>query len=212
MPVAARKPLPRSIYAETARPAVPAPELDADRTVDVAVIGGGFTGLSAALHLAQRKVDVAVLEAHEPGWGASGRNGGQVNPGLKHDPDEVERDFGPDLGRRMVAFSGNAPNVVFDLIRRHQIACEARQSGTVRAAYAPRNAAEVRSTAEQCLRRDMPVELLESHAMARVTAPIVISAASSTGVAERSIRSAMRVALHKPRSRRARRSTAGRRC
>ena len=169
MPVAARKPLPRSIYAETARPAVPAPELDADRTVDVAVIGGGFTGLSAALHLAERKVEVVVLEAHEPGWGASGRNGGQVNPGLKHDPDEVERDFGPDLGRRMVAFSGNAPNVVFDLIRRYQIACEARQSGTVRAAYAPKNAAEVRGTAEQCLRRGMPVELLESDAMAKVT-------------------------------------------
>ena len=64
MPVAARKPLPRSIYAETARPAVPTPELDADRTVDIAVIGGGFTGLSAALHLAERKVEVAVLEAH----------------------------------------------------------------------------------------------------------------------------------------------------
>ena len=82
-----RKPLPRSLYAETARPAVATPPLDGDRRVDVCVIGGGFTGLSAALHLAQQGVDVAVLEAHEPGWGASGRNGGQVNPGLKHDPD-----------------------------------------------------------------------------------------------------------------------------
>jgi NADPH-dependent 2,4-dienoyl-CoA reductase/sulfur reductase-like enzyme len=77
-----RIPLPRSLYAETARPAVPTPPLDGDRRVSVAVVGGGFTGLSAALHLAERGVDVAVLEAQEPGWGASGRNGGQVNPGL----------------------------------------------------------------------------------------------------------------------------------
>ena len=62
--------------------------------VSVAVVGGGFTGLSAALHLAEQGVDVAVLEQHEPGWGASGRNGGQVNPGLKPDPDQVEADFG----------------------------------------------------------------------------------------------------------------------
>jgi glycine/D-amino acid oxidase-like deaminating enzyme len=164
----AARPLPPSLYADTARPAAAAPPLDGDRHASVAVVGGGFTGLSTALHLAAKGVDVVLLEANEPGWGASGRNGGQVNPGLKHDPDDIERDFGADLGGRMVAFSGNAPNLVFDLIRTNQIQCEARQGGTVRAAYAPRNAAEVRSTAEQCLRRGMPVELLEGdglHAM-----------------------------------------------
>jgi glycine/D-amino acid oxidase-like deaminating enzyme len=153
--------LPASIYAETARMAAATPPLAGDKKVDVAVIGGGFTGLSSALHLAEKGIEVAVLEAHEPGWGASGRNGGQVNPGLKCDPDQIEKDFGPDLGRRMVDFSSNAPNVVFDLIRRYQMECEARQSGTIRAAYAAKNADEVRSTAEQYLRRGMPVELLE---------------------------------------------------
>src|SRR6185312_17218835 len=122
----------------TARPAVATPPLDGDRRVDVCVIGGGFTGLSAALRLAEQGVDVAVLEAHEPGWGASGRNGGQVNPGLKADPDQVIADFGPNLGARMVALSGNAPNVVFDLIQRHQIACEALRSGTLRTAFRAR--------------------------------------------------------------------------
>jgi glycine/D-amino acid oxidase-like deaminating enzyme len=159
-----RKPLPRSLYADTARPAAATPPLDGDRRVDVCVIGGGFTGLSAALHLAQQGVDVAVLEAHEPGWGASGRNGGQVNPGLKHDPDQVEADFGPDLGRRMVALSGEAPNVVFRLIERHQIECDALQSGTLRAALAARDGAGVRASAGQWIRRDAPVELLESAA------------------------------------------------
>jgi glycine/D-amino acid oxidase-like deaminating enzyme len=157
-----RLPLPPSLYAETARPAIDTPPLDGDRRVDVCVVGGGFTGLSAALHLAEQGVDVAVLEAHEPGWGASGRNGGQVNPGLKHDPDQVEADFGADLGGRMVALSGDAPNVVFRLIERHQIECDALQSGTLRAACHTRDAAQVRATAEQYVRRGMPVELLES--------------------------------------------------
>lgn len=157
----ARLPLPPSLYAETARPAVATPPLDGDKRVSVAVIGGGFTGLSAALHLAEQGTDVTVLEAHEPGWGASGRNGGQVNPGLKHDPDQVEKDFGPDLGARMVAMSWDAPNVAFDLIRRHQITCEARQSGTIRAAYHDHTAADVRKSFEQGARRGMPVELLD---------------------------------------------------
>ena len=147
-PEPSRLPLPPGLYAETARLAPDTPPLDGDRRVSVAVIGGGFTGLSAALHLAQRNVDVAVLEAHEPGWGASGRNGGQVNPGLKYDPDTVERDFGTDLGRRMVALSGNAPNVVFDLIQKHQIECDALQSGTLRAAFQARSAEGLRVTAE----------------------------------------------------------------
>ena len=156
-----RKPLPRSLYAETARPPIETPPLDGDRRVGIAVIGGGFTGLSAALHLAEQSADVAVLEAQEPGWGASGRNGGQVNPGLKHDPDQVEADFGPDLGGRMVALSGDAPNLVFELIRRHQIVCAALQSGTLRAAYHRRGADSVRRSAEQGARRDMQVMLLD---------------------------------------------------
>ena len=65
------------------RGGIETPPLDGDRPVSVAIAGGGYTGLSAALHLALLGVDVAVLEAHEPGWGASGRNGGQVIPGLK---------------------------------------------------------------------------------------------------------------------------------
>ena len=73
-----RRSLPPSLYADTAHLAIATPPLDGDRRVSVAVIGAGFTGLSAALHLAEKGVDVVVLEAHEPGWRASGRNGGQV--------------------------------------------------------------------------------------------------------------------------------------
>jgi glycine/D-amino acid oxidase-like deaminating enzyme len=162
-------PLPPSLYADTARPAPETPPLDGDRTVSVAIVGGGFTGLSTALHLAEQGVDVAVLEAHEPGWGASGRNGGQVNPGLKHDPDKVEADFGPDLGGRMVKLSGNAPNVVFDLIQRHQIACESLQAGTLRVAFQNRTLGHLRQTAEQWMRRGNDVNLLDRDVISGLT-------------------------------------------
>ena len=161
--------LQRSLYAETARAAPETPPLDGDRPVSVAIVGGGYTGLSAALHLAEQGVDVAVLEAHEPGWGASGRNGGQVNPGLKPDPDQVEADFGADLGGRMVALSGNAPNVVFALIQRHQIACEALQSGTLRTAFGHRAPDGIRRTAEQWMRRSDAVSLLDRDVVSGLT-------------------------------------------
>lgn len=158
----APKPLPPSIYAETARLAVAAPPLEGSRTVSVAVVGGGFTGLSTALHLAERGADVALVEAHEPGWGASGRNGGQVKPGLKPDPDTVERDFGAELGGRMVRMAWNAPQFVFDLVQRHQIQCEALQSGTIRAATSDATVRGVEASLEQGIRRGMQVEFLDA--------------------------------------------------
>src|SRR3954463_25177 len=116
-----RLPLPPSLYADTAVAPISTPPLDADRDVAVAIIGGGFTGLSTALHLAEQGVQATVLEAQEPGWGASGNNGGQVNPGLKHDPDQIEKDFGAERGRRMIAFAYGTTDFTLDLIRRYQI-------------------------------------------------------------------------------------------
>lgn len=121
----------RSLWTATANPTPDCPVLKGAEETEVAVIGGGFTGLSAALHLAEAGVAVTLLEAETPGWGASGRNGGQVNPGLKEDPDAIEAKFGPDLGGRMVRLSGRAGDFVFDLIKRLGIDCAARQPGWI---------------------------------------------------------------------------------
>jgi len=161
--------LPPSLYAATAMPALTLPALDADRNVAVAIIGGGFAGLSTALHLAEQGVEATVLEAHEPGWGASGNNGGQLNPGLKLDPDTVEAEFGADLGARMIAFSYNTPAFTLELIRRLGIACDARQNGTLRAAYHEAHAKAVEATAAQCIRRGMPVRLLDRDELRQMT-------------------------------------------
>src|ERR1700689_202421 len=133
-----------NLYRDTVEPAAPSPPLAGDARADLAVVGGGITGLSTALHAAEQGAKVVLLEAEEPGWGASGRNGGQVNAGLKLDPDTVGRDFGAELGGRINALAGAAPQFVFDLVKRHAIRCEARQNGTLRAAVAAKHAAAIR--------------------------------------------------------------------
>jgi L-2-hydroxyglutarate oxidase LhgO len=82
--------LPASLWSATAIPGRVFPVLSGDLAADVVVVGAGFTGLSAGRHLAERGIRVAVVDAAEPGWGASGRYGSQVIAGLKHDPDKLE--------------------------------------------------------------------------------------------------------------------------
>jgi glycine/D-amino acid oxidase-like deaminating enzyme len=141
--------LPGSLWAATAEPQAPTSNLDGQLRADVAIVGGGYTGLSAALHLAEAGVDAVVLEAGEPGFGASGRNGGQVIPGLKHDPDTLVAMFGENRGRDLVAFAGETAERTFELIRRHAIACDARQSGWLQPAPDAAKLEKIYARAEQ---------------------------------------------------------------
>jgi glycine/D-amino acid oxidase-like deaminating enzyme len=161
--------VPTSVWTETAEPGPETLQLAGDRRADVVVVGAGYTGLSAALHLAERGANVVVLEAAEPGWGASGRNGGQVIPGLKEDPDALERRFGPETGRRMWQMAGAAAEFVFDLVARHKIACQAQPCGWISAAPHATALATLRSRAEQWQRRGAPVELLDRAHIAELT-------------------------------------------
>jgi len=160
---------PVSAWTEVAEPHVDARPLAGDRRADVVVVGAGYTGLSAALHLAERGAEVVVLDAAEPGWGASGRNGGQIIPGLKHDPDELEHQFGHETGGRMWEIAGGAADFVFELIARHKIACHAERCGWIAAAPHAAALESLRSRTEQWQRRGAPVELLDGKRIAEGT-------------------------------------------
>ena len=151
----------RSLWTATAGPAPSTPPLDGEAAADVVVIGGGFTGLSTALHLAEAGVSVVVLEAESPGWGASGRNGGQVIPGLKHDPEELEALFGAEQAERLIAMVGGAADLVFQLIERHGIDCDARRQGWIQAAHDAAGLAAVERRAADWAGRGAPVEVLD---------------------------------------------------
>ena len=110
---------------------------DGTAEADVVIIGGGFTGLSTALHLREAGVDVAIVEAMEPGWGASGRNNGQVIPTLsRHDPEDIIARHGA-AGERFVGLLRDSASVLFDLARRYQIQAELEQTGWVQPVHSP---------------------------------------------------------------------------
>ena len=128
---------PKSIWAATAPARTPAPALDQDRDADTVIIGGGFTGLSAALELARAGQDVVVLEGHAVGWGASGRNNGQVIPTMTAaEPEAIAKRYGP-AGERFAKLIGNSASVLFDIVRREDIAAEAEQNGWFQPAHSP---------------------------------------------------------------------------
>lgn len=115
---------PDSYYAATANATAPFAKLEGDQTCDIVIIGGGFTGLSSALHLAERGYDVILLEAHRVGWGASGRNGGQVGSGQRREQDELEQMVGRDDAHKLWDIAEESKDLVKDLIAKHNIQCD----------------------------------------------------------------------------------------
>ncbi|NVK35817.1 MAG: FAD-binding oxidoreductase [Rhodobacteraceae bacterium] len=113
-----------SFYAATANRTTNHPSLSGDFTCDVCVIGGGYTGVSSALHLARRGYDVVLLEANRIGWGASGRNGGQVGVGQRVDQTVLEKRHGLEYAKILWDLAMESMDVTVDLIRRHAIACD----------------------------------------------------------------------------------------
>lgn len=136
-----------SLWTATANQSVKHPVLRGAHRADVVVIGAGYTGLSAALHLAKSGASVIVIDAQHPGWGASGRNGGQVNVGLKDGPSAIKAKFGDHWGDRMIRMAGNAGDLVFDLIDRHKIDCAATRPGWLRAAHTPKTLRQLHALA-----------------------------------------------------------------
>jgi gamma-glutamylputrescine oxidase len=119
----------RSYYVATANPATPAPTLEGETQADVVVIGGGYTGLHAALNAVERGFSVVLLEAGRIGWGASGRNGGQMIPGWRKGAAELVARYGADKARTLFQLGLEARTLTLDRIARHSIACDLKTKG-----------------------------------------------------------------------------------
>jgi gamma-glutamylputrescine oxidase len=140
-----------SYYAASANPFSVQPALQGEVEADLVVVGGGFTGLSAALHAAEAGFSVVLLEAERIGWAASGRNGGQMIPGLRWSAPELVEQFGEDHARRLVTLGYGAAAKVRDRIARHGIACDLR-AGHFHAAAKPAHLDEMKRERD-CLAR-----------------------------------------------------------
>ena len=149
-----------NVWEETAVAPPVVPRLEGAHTASVLVVGAGYLGLSAALHLAQAGIDVLVVDAEVPGWGASGRNGGQVIPGLKYDPGELEAMFGRERGERLWRFAGATADVVFDLVARHGLDCGARRATWIQGIHSEKAAKRARQRVDDWAKRGAAVEYL----------------------------------------------------
>ena len=112
---------PASYYAATRTPLAPFPALQGETRADVCIVGGGYTGLSAALHLAEKGYDVVLLEAHKLGFGASGRNGGQVGSGQRQDQDWIEKTVGVQTAHKLWDLAEESKALVKNLIQSHNM-------------------------------------------------------------------------------------------
>lgn len=127
--------MPSSAWAASAVAAPASTKLETHESADIAIVGGGYTGLSTALHAAEAGARVVLLEAADIGWGASGRNGGQVNPGFSLDPHKARLKYAADVADRMIRFVGDAPDAVFDLVEKYALDCEAVRPGWLQPAH-----------------------------------------------------------------------------
>ena len=158
-----------NLWRATAGDAPDLPALSGDVAADVAIVGGGFTGCAAALHLAEAGADVRLLEAATIGEGGSGRNVGLVNAGLWLPPDAVERELGATAGARLNAALAAGPDLVFSLIEKHAIRCEAVRAGTLHCATSPAGLRDLEDRARHQSARGAPVRLLSAEETAART-------------------------------------------
>lgn len=138
---------PPSWYADTVDPLPPFEPLKGQHKADVCIVGGGFTGLSAALHLAEAGYDVALIEAHRVGFGASGRNGGQLGSGQRVDQESLEKMVGRDDAAKLWDQAEEAKALVKSLIAKHKINCHLKP-GIAHACFSAREMRDEHAHAE----------------------------------------------------------------
>ena len=142
--------MPSSYYVATANPWTQCGPLIGDHRADLVVVGGGCTGLSAALHAARQGLSVVLLEGGKIGWGASGRNGGQIIPGLRKGAADLVKVLGVERARVMLNLAFEARDLVTGLIDEYGIACDLKTTGHLLGAAKARDMVWMEAEAE-CL-------------------------------------------------------------
>jgi gamma-glutamylputrescine oxidase len=137
-----------SWYAASANRELTFPALTQSIEADVCIVGGGYTGLSSAIHLREKGYSVVLLEAERVGWGASGRNGGHCSVGQRNDQDELEARVGKDHAHQLWQLGLEAVDTVCDLIQRYDIECELK-SGDLHVAAKPGELVDMQRYAEK---------------------------------------------------------------
>jgi glycine/D-amino acid oxidase-like deaminating enzyme len=160
-----RPPRFRPLWPETAPPAISVSEFEPDRRYDCIVVGAGITGCSAALHLAEAGAHVCMIDSLAPGEGTSGHANGQVMAELTLSPDRIVQLYGHDRGEAVIRFTARAPDLVFELIQRHAIACEARRSGWIEGTPYASGMRSMEKRVASWRGRGESVELLDRDAM-----------------------------------------------
>ena len=151
---------PSSWYAATAEGPAPFPAAKGALACDVCVVGAGFTGLSAAVTLADKGYDVILLDAHRVGFGASGRNGGQVGTGQRVEQDALEKMVGKETARELWDIGLESVQLVRDLIKTHDMECDF-VDGIIHADHRARLVPENHAYAEK-LRNEYGYDLIRS--------------------------------------------------
>src|SRR5690349_17493477 len=142
------------------------PSLKEELQTDIAIVGGGIAGCSAALHAAEAGARVVLVEGQSIGWGASSRNAGHLPAATKHEPEEVVEIYGKAFGERILDASENGPRIVADIAQRHGIDCELYFPGIITAAHTPEALQGLRDRATFWQKRGRPLETLDREQLA----------------------------------------------
>ena len=160
---------PMSLWDDTSTETIKVRKDSLNDRVDVAIVGAGYTGLSAAIHCTERGMSCHVIEAEHIGYGGSGRNTGLVNAAAWLPPQDVIKQLGEKAGKKFVDIFSDAPSFVFGLIEKYNIECEVTKTGTIHAAYGKLGVSDLQYRKTEWDRLGAPVDLLSADQTAELT-------------------------------------------